>query len=152
MKPRHTAEQSTTNVNKAAKMGRVGFGALNFANTPAFSAPLQKSLEINEVAHTTPKVEPVTATVPEPIVSSVTVEEKVVVSAGGFSSVSGNVHVESVKIEQVEVKQEPVLKQATMEVDRNDYKPLGDIKYKNNPNIIYPEDPADGDNVCIACQ
>ena len=28
MKPRHTAEQSTTNVNKREKMGRVGFGAV----------------------------------------------------------------------------------------------------------------------------
>lgn len=46
MKPRHTAEQSTTNVNKSAKMGRVGFGALNLAASPAFSAPLQKSLDM----------------------------------------------------------------------------------------------------------
>lgn len=29
MKPRHTAEQSTVTVNKAVKMGKVGFGALN---------------------------------------------------------------------------------------------------------------------------
>ena len=31
MKPRHTAEQSTVAVNKSAKMGRVGFGALKKA-------------------------------------------------------------------------------------------------------------------------
>jgi ribonucleoside-diphosphate reductase alpha chain len=38
MKPRHTAEQSTTSVNKSAKMGRVGFGALNFSSSPAFAS------------------------------------------------------------------------------------------------------------------
>lgn len=47
MKPRHTAEQSTTAVNKAQKMGRVGFGALNLSAEVApasFGSPLQKSL------------------------------------------------------------------------------------------------------------
>lgn len=48
MKPRHTAEQSTTKVNKAVKMGKVGFGALNLkkieptvvpSSTPAVVAP-----------------------------------------------------------------------------------------------------------------
>lgn len=47
MKPRHTAEQSTVAVNKAVKMGKVGFGALSSLSTsPAFSMPLQKSLEV----------------------------------------------------------------------------------------------------------
>ncbi len=47
MKPRHTAEQSTTNVNKAQKIGKTGFGMLNLASSPAFSAPLQKSLAMD---------------------------------------------------------------------------------------------------------
>lgn len=51
MKPRHTAEQSTVTVNKAAAMGKIGFGAVFGkkaeavpAAAGAFSAPLQKTI------------------------------------------------------------------------------------------------------------
>lgn len=54
MKPRHTAEQSTVHVNKAEKMGKIGFGALGMKATPVaavapaapvgFAMPLQKTL------------------------------------------------------------------------------------------------------------
>lgn len=53
MKPRHTAEQSTVRVNKAEKMGKIGFAGLAGAlsSKPAsFGAPLQKSLDIAEPA------------------------------------------------------------------------------------------------------
>jgi ribonucleoside-diphosphate reductase alpha chain len=57
MKPRHTAEQSTTRVNKAEIMGKKGFAAVastlstSVADKKApFEAPLQKSLEIVEPA------------------------------------------------------------------------------------------------------
>ena len=49
MKPRHSAEQSTVNVNKAQKLGKVGFGAIHVEKKSApasFAAPLQKSLEM----------------------------------------------------------------------------------------------------------
>lgn len=142
MKPRHTAEQSTTNVNKAAKMGRVGFGALNFSNTPAFSAPLQKSLDMTatqETAHTTPKTTPVV----EPVVSSIPKQEVVYTQP---------IPVVTKVEEKVLVKEEVLISKPVENTDRNNYVPLDQMKYKNNPNIIYPEDPADGDNVCIACQ
>ncbi len=78
LKPRHSAEQSTTNVNKSSKMGRVGFSALNLATSPAFSAPLQKSLAIEEpfvlveVAPTTTSVEsPVHVSEPVSIAATV---------------------------------------------------------------------------------
>jgi len=54
LKPRHTAEQSTVRVNKAEKMGKVGFAgmmgvaAAEAAHKPAFAVPLQKSLDISE--------------------------------------------------------------------------------------------------------
>lgn len=51
MKPRHTAEQSTVKVNKAEKMGKVGFAGLAKAMSEkkiGFDAPLQKSLDITE--------------------------------------------------------------------------------------------------------
>ena len=153
MKPRHTAEQSTTNVNKSAKMGRVGFGALNFANTPAFSAPLQKSFDVTSVAHTTPQTVPVSAPV-QPVVQSVV--EEVLVSTTTYSSpVVEAVEPVIATMEKVEVREQVrafEVSEAPKVAERNDYKSLDQMKYKNNPNIIYPEDPADGDNVCIACQ
>lgn len=51
MKPRHTAEQSTVKVNKAEKVGKIGFAALAKAVSDkkvGFEAPLQKSLDITE--------------------------------------------------------------------------------------------------------
>jgi hypothetical protein len=83
MKPRHTAEQSTTNVNKATQIGKVGFGALKFKTAAPdvapqpFAAPLQKTIEmdaevkkpepINEglfqTAHSTPAKSEVTPVV-----------------------------------------------------------------------------------------
>ncbi len=53
MKPRHAAEQSTVRVNKAEKIGKIGFAAVSgvlFPKKPAFAAPLQKSLEIETPA------------------------------------------------------------------------------------------------------
>lgn len=42
MKPRHTAEQSTTAVNKAQKMGRLGFGAIGaLSDSTEFKAPAE---------------------------------------------------------------------------------------------------------------
>ncbi len=51
MKPRHTAEQSTVKVNKAEKVGKIGFAALAKVVSDkkvGFEAPLQKSLDITE--------------------------------------------------------------------------------------------------------
>ena len=39
MKPRHTAEQSTTKVNKGAVIGKRGFGALRSAQSTAPKVP-----------------------------------------------------------------------------------------------------------------
>jgi len=45
MKPRHTAEQSTTKVNKATKLGKVGFGSLNLAKKPVSPSVEQMNKE-----------------------------------------------------------------------------------------------------------
>ncbi len=59
MKPRHTAEQSTVTVNKAVKIGKVGFGAV-FKKTESapqpFASPLQKTLEIPVTASMTSEI------------------------------------------------------------------------------------------------
>jgi ribonucleoside-diphosphate reductase alpha chain len=63
MKPRHTAEQSTVRVNKAEKMGKIGFGAISGGMSgakAAFDTPLQKSLDIIEPAPMkSPEVSPI---------------------------------------------------------------------------------------------
>jgi ribonucleoside-diphosphate reductase alpha chain len=157
MKPRHTAEQSTTNVNKAAKIGKVGFGALNFGTSPAFSAPLQKSLDV-ESPMTVFSPEPVTvsAVMPtkEEAISNITIEEEILGSStkqsGGFSSVTGQNNISSPIRPLVNNVQnfEPVAQN-----QKNEYKSLEEVKNNiKKYNIIAPEDPADGDNVCIACQ
>lgn len=43
MKPRHTAEQSTVDVNKREKLGKVGFGAVAAQAVPAATAPVMTS-------------------------------------------------------------------------------------------------------------
>ncbi len=129
MKPRHTAEQSTTNVNKAQKMGKVGFGALNFNSSPAFSAPLQKSmLSETPVATPVPVAQPVAVQiehVPEPVAEAPVVAE--------------------IKPEPVVVQPaEPVVEKAP----RNEYASLSSLRA-----VVGPEDPSEDEgNVCISCQ
>jgi len=57
MQPRHTAEQSTSKVNKATTMGKVGFGALR---AKMAASPAQANQEVT-VSTETPKVSPVIA-------------------------------------------------------------------------------------------
>ncbi len=140
MKPRHTAEQSTTNVNKSAKMGRVGFGVLNFSSSQAFSAPLQKSLDIKETAHTTPQ------SIPQPTLT--VTEEKISFSTEKVSS-DNNLEVETVNLETIEIKHEPIKPPVQTNPNMNS---LQNTSVKKKYEIIAPEDPADGDNVCISCQ
>lgn len=50
MKPRHTAEQSTTKVNKAEVMGKRGFGAISGLKTSAdFKAPVTEPVKSGQV-------------------------------------------------------------------------------------------------------
>ncbi len=71
MKPRHTAEQSTTSVNKATAIGKVGFAAVMAKKmempSAGFAVPLQKNLEL-------------------PTESPIKVAEPVVVSAAASSA------------------------------------------------------------------
>lgn len=164
MKPRHTAEQSTTNVNKAAKIGKVGFGALNFGTSPAFSAPLQKSLDV-EIPVSTPvsepinissvKVESIISPVKTEAIQNIKLEEEILVSTTriiedepsqiGFSSVSKPVEIKTP--EPALVREEVLVR----ETPRNEYQSLEKVVGGKKYNIIGPEDPAD-DNICLSCQ
>lgn len=147
MKPRHTAEQSTTNVNKAQKMGRVGFGALNFAKSPAFSAPLQKSFDVGGV--TTPAfVAPVTADAiaKAEAIQNITIEEEILVSSSISSStpepVSAPVFVAETVVK--EIKETVTVASAP----RNEYTSLSNLSQNSGP--VDPSE--DENNVCISCQ
>lgn len=147
MKPRHTAEQSTVNVNKAQKMGRVGFGALNFAKSPAFSAPLQKSFDVGSVA-TPAFVAPVVAdaiTKAEAI-ENITIEEEILVSTTTSTPVSEPKTAPVFVTETVvkEVKETVSVSSAP----RNEYTPLSSLNQNSGP--VDPSE--DENNVCISCQ
>jgi ribonucleoside-diphosphate reductase alpha chain len=125
MKPRHTAEQSTVNVNKATKIGKVGFAAvsLNMADKTkdgglGFAAPLQKSLVPEE---SSPFTSPASVV---PVAEINEIPIKTPFAKVGFASVAHAPLHESVEIK----KEEPV-------------------KY----NVIAPEDPGAA-NICIGCE
>jgi ribonucleoside-diphosphate reductase alpha chain len=89
MKPRHTAEQSTTTVNKAQQLGKVGFGGIKIkvstegdvAPQP-FAAPLQKSLEIPEAVEPVEvATSPVSTAPAAPVTSSTSATSKPAVPA-----------------------------------------------------------------------
>ncbi len=78
MKPRHTAEQSTTSVNKAVKMGKTGFGAMKARlgdvapSAPAVSSTVAHQAETSAheetpTAHTAPMT-------PRPVVATKSVD------------------------------------------------------------------------------
>ncbi len=166
MKPRHTAEQSTTNVNKATKIGKVGFGILNFATSPAFSAPLQKSFEIAEstppILTPEPTPEPVSTPVPSKIpshvnaymakkeaVENIGLEEEILVSTSTFRS--GDEIISSTIIsDHISIKEEVLVGS----LRKPDLTELNQESKKETVNVIVgPEDPADEEgNVCISCQ
>jgi hypothetical protein len=171
MKPRHTAEQSTTNVNKSAKMGRVGFGVLNFANSPAFSAPLQKSLDMNPVATPTPfVVEPVLVTDTKTVINDISQEEKIVsasiaeevshVSKSGFAAVFSETRTPAAKIEKsFEKELEPVFVQQTISQPAMQMasapisQSASQSSHNSVPNADIGVDPAEDESmVCISCQ
>ena len=159
MKPRHTAEQSTTNVNKAQKIGKVGFGALNFVNSPAFSAPLQKSLKIEEPVPSSPLFVPevpsspvhFAPSVPVPATSIPMVESKQVETSDYLAA-------EAMQV--MEREEEPMVS-----VRITHPAPVGfaavsqraeipkQTEAFDSQEVVGPEDPAEEEgNICIDCQ
>lgn len=176
MKPRHTAEQSTTNVNKAQKIGKVGFGVLNLGTSPAFSAPLQKSLDItqpapapsHEPAPTPVRVpEPVAQTVsapapapvasaPQPVVSAAPAPSAPVADAepkrqGGFASVAMPAAGGAPQAEPVATTKPlhvPEREKVMVAAQSSGRENSAPVK-----EVVGPEDPADDEAlVCISCQ
>ena len=122
MKPRHTAEQSTTTVNKQEMTGKRGFAAIKMAAataTPAAATP-------SPVAVDTPS--PV-AVAPE---ASVRAAQPVAVEAKSVASPApAAVHA---------ARPAPAMAAAVVQ------------KTQKKTDMSAPEDPADNPNVCISCQ
>ncbi len=136
MKPRHTAEQSTVRVNKAEKIGKIGFGAVAAKMAErklGFAAPLQKSLEIE-----TPVEIPVAK--PASLPQAVKIEEVI--------SVAVPVAAAAPAIEAVPVTVQPRPKLTPEQVQEL----LKDFGKKpiHNPGDG-PVDPG-ADNICIGCE
>lgn len=163
MKPRHTAEQSTVNVNKSQKMGKIGFGALNFANSPAFAAPLQKSLDMSPapevfVPRITPEpvriVHEAPKEVPKEVTREETIREEIKISSNTAENIVNHDSSSIASNVQTEVKpREEVFVPAPS--PRNEYSSLSSFNQNSSSagQVVGPEDPAEDEgNVCIACQ
>ncbi len=129
MKPRHTAEQSTTSVNKSEMTGKRGFGAIKSA---AMSLPALTDIPLNAAS-------PVEIDVPSPV----RVEETVVVEARGFATVSARapeatVQVSLAAVAATSTKEPESASEQTGEAEKQ-------------KSLVCPVDPQER-LVCDACQ
>jgi ribonucleoside-diphosphate reductase alpha chain len=126
MKPRHTAEQSTTTVNKGASIGKRGFGAIKLAAIASMPAGTKPSpVEANQPSPMTVTEAPVAVEKPR--------EEKPAATAvAPVAAVS-----EAAAAPRTEVTREPEARQNPAPAQ--------------NTGTDGPEDPGEA-NVCIACQ
>jgi ribonucleoside-diphosphate reductase alpha chain len=127
MKPRHTAEQSTTTVNKQEMTGKRGFAAIK---TAAAAAPVEEG---------TPS--PVEANVPSPM----KVVETPVFAQVQTKPVQAEMKTVVAESKPAALETKPV--QANVGTIA---KPAGFKKSKSIDDM--PDDGADSPNVCIACQ
>ncbi len=148
MKPRHTAEQSTTNVNKAQKIGKVGFGVLNFSKSPAFSAPLQKSLEM-EAPEPQEIPSPVVAPPQQPVIASNEVMREIIMEeVPPVVQAPIQPMVQATPVVAAKVAEE-VLVGATVQMQAP---PTQNYSSTQNSSGSF-DDPADNENnICISCQ
>lgn len=137
MKPRHTAEQSTVAVNKAHKLGKVGFAAIATMKagplaTPAFAAvgAVTSPLPLGGVAPTAPVATPVFSapvqTAPRmPVTAAAPASTPKAEAPRGFASVAS---VASPSAEPIDVS-----------MPKKEFK------------VHIPDDPAEA-NICDSCQ
>ncbi len=137
MKPRHTAEQSTVQVNKGAAMGKMGFGrvfkkpAAETVTAGAFAAPLQKTMiEPIQAAFSIPAKE-------IPVPSAVVTREPVAVAQK-----------QEIK-EVVASAAAPAPKTTTSTVTVMGSE--GPKQYRVHKRIVDSSDPAEA-NICDGCQ
>ena len=166
MKPRHTAEQSTVRVNKAEKMGKIGFAAVSStmgAQKAAFDAPLQKSLDIIEPAPMIVPAAPVIEMKAEPVQEQFKAPEPKPVIAWNIPKVEVKM---APKVEvKAEVKTEAkagyqsladlASSVSTKAPDATQINTAGkdqsSFKVVNGRRVFASSDPSE-DNICDSCQ
>jgi len=171
MKPRHTAEQSTTSVNKAQMTGKRGFGGIKMAaSSPVaivaepIEAPqiVQESVPSPVVIETTPftpahmpssnhlgfsTVIPASTTTPSPLSitpSPVVAQEPATVGVRPIIAEA-----------RVDIRAQagtPTIENAPTTPVTSVAKPASSMRISSASMDSMPEDPAEGPNVCIACQ
>lgn len=140
MKPRHTAEQSTTTVNKAEMTGKRGFGAIKMAAAGVPAGSVASPIEMSQPSPVQAQPEPVTVAqteAPAPMAEmSAPMASMVGPAVQGMKQTLGapldvvaTRDVSSIAV----AARENTVKAATYSADM-------------------PEDPAEGPNVCISCQ
>ncbi|MFZ3020419.1 MAG: ribonucleoside-diphosphate reductase subunit alpha [Minisyncoccia bacterium] len=152
MKPRHTAEQSTTKVNKSEKIGKKGFGAINHTDAQVSA---EKQIDTT----------PIPSFVPTPFTKPV---EAVAEKPKGFAIVSEPVshgmleNIPSRPIESLEVKSEVVApaQAATFQrepsltaIPSRGFGAVNVLEKEQNANLASFSNPAEDEGlVCISCQ
>ena len=126
MKPRHTAEQSTTTVNKQEMTGKRGFGAIKTA--AASTAP----------AGSTPS--PMTMETPSPVA---------VAETPAFAHAQAKPAQAKMQQSVAEPVSAPAAASVASQVQTQKTAPVG---FKKAKEYNAPEDPAESPNVCIDCQ
>jgi ribonucleoside-diphosphate reductase alpha chain len=163
MKPRHTAEQSTTTVNKAQMTGKRGFGGikLTMAVATPIAAPVPTQVEAREPLQTpSPVVIETTPFAPSPMPVS---------NSLGFSTVSATTSPVAVNPSSISaqpsptVAVRPIIAESSVEIRaQHTESPVhttptppsaSGASIRSSVSLdMMPEDPAEGPNVCIACQ
>ena len=173
MKPRHTAEQSTTTVNKSQMTGKRGFGAVKLGAVA--SAPVEATIIAEPLPTPSPVVIETTPFVPSPMPSS---------NPLGFSTVASTLSPVSITPSSVvpqsqsTVAVRPIIAESHVDIRAQQSEARADTLVRSSlaessvtsttgimtattppltkRNVVsfdaMPEDPAEGPNVCIACQ
>lgn len=124
MKPRHTAEQSTVNVNKSKKMGRLGFGAIaslsgtkkpeSDAGETGFSMPLQTAIP-TAIPTNIPNVIPVSASAKELMSETVSKSVDFATATAASAASSAAAQVSAAAIASAKVSPMPELKSVSLD-------------------------------------
>lgn len=168
MKPRHTAEQSTTNVNKQEMTGKRGFGSIKLAaaGVPADAVPSPLDMSPSPMpAEAAPMVHVPAAPVPARGFAAVTnvsqnapaaVAKTEVVAAVTTAPIVAVAAVQAAVVPQAApapiAVAAPVSAPAPMGFSAVKTAPVADTAPKAKKEYAMPDDGADNPNVCIACQ
>lgn len=140
MKPRHTAEQSTVSVNKAQRLGKVGFASV---------ASVKKSVEPTQAVS-----EPVLSPIPDISIQNPLEMEPAMATVSAPASVAAAVGLASAPVSSTKTSPEPI-KVATQSASASQPRAFSNVGIKRDANKsapkVCPVDPAERAQ-CDSCQ